>query len=37
MNPRTQQRNDKSFGSVLYMAMDLSNRNWKLQFAGKAD
>jgi hypothetical protein len=32
MNPQALQRDDKSFAPVLYMAMDLSNRNWKLLF-----
>ena len=36
MSPRTLQRNDKSFVPVLYMAMELSNRNWKLLFGDGA-
>jgi len=36
MNPRTVQRDDKSFVPVLYMAMELSNRNWKLLFGDGA-
>ena len=32
MNPPTLQRDDKSFAPVLYMAMELSNRNWKFLF-----
>ena len=32
MNPQTVQREDKSFAPVLYMAMELSNRNWGLLF-----
>jgi len=35
-NPRTLQRDDKSFVPVLYMAMELSNRNWKLLFSDGA-
>jgi hypothetical protein len=30
MNPRSLQGEDKSLAPVLYMAMELSNRNWKL-------
>ena len=36
MNPRTLQRDDKSLAPVLYMAMELSNRNWKLLFGDGA-
>lgn len=36
MSPRTLQRDDKSFVSVLNMAMGLSNRNWKLLFGDGA-
>ncbi len=36
MNPPTLQRDDKSFAQVLYMAMELSNRNWKLLFGDGA-
>jgi len=32
MIPWTQQREDKGFVPVLYMAMELSNRNWKYRF-----
>lgn len=36
MSPATLQRDDKSFVPVLYMAMELSNRNWKLLFGDGA-
>ena len=36
MSPRTLQREDKSFVPMLYMAMELSNRNWKLLFGDGA-
>ena len=36
MNPRTLQREDKSFVPMLYMAMELSNLNWKLLFGDGA-
>jgi len=36
MSPRTLQRDDKSFVPVLYTAMELSNRNWKLLFGDGA-
>ncbi len=36
MTPRTLQRDDKPFVPVLYMAMELSNRNWKLLFGDGA-
>ncbi len=36
MSPRTLQRDDKPFVPVLYMAMELSNRNWKLLFGDGA-
>ncbi len=36
MSPWTLRRDDKSFVPVLYMAMELSNRNWKLLFGDGA-
>ena len=36
MRPRPLQRDDKSFVPVLYMAMELSHRNWKLLFGDGA-
>lgn len=36
MRPRPLQRDDKSFVPVLYMAMELSKRNWKLLFGDGA-
>ncbi len=36
MSPPILQRDDKSFVPVLYMAMELSNRNWKLLFGDGA-
>ncbi len=36
MSPRTLQQDDKSFVPVLYMAMELSNRNWMLLFGDGA-
>ena len=36
MNPRTLQRDDKSFVPVKYVGMDLSKRNWKLLFGDGA-
>lgn len=36
MRPRPLQRDDNSFVPVLYMAMELSHRNWKLLFGDGA-
>jgi len=36
MNPQTLQRHNKSMVPVLYMAMELSNRNWMLLFGDGA-
>ncbi len=36
MSPRALPQDDKSFVPVLYMAMELSNRNWMLLFGGGA-
>ena len=32
MNPPTLQREDKAFTPTLYIALELSNRSWKLVF-----